>query len=275
MKKAADAFRSIGEVSQLVGVAPHVLRYWETQFPLFSPVKRRDGRRYYRPDDIRLAAGLCEMLREDGVSIRGARKQMAADRGAGLRMRGAQRLGGAYGPAPAAATPADGTPGAAAASPAEATPADGTPSAAAAAAVAGAGDRPRLPTRQPEPATAIAGRAAAPSVTAAPAPDTADIGREAGMPETATTPHPAKPARRRKAAAAETLPLFPELDLPDAPPEPARRGAPESRQPGTRPDWLNRLETIREGLLLARALPAAEAGALLDRLAACRRALAA
>ncbi|MFV0294444.1 MAG: MerR family transcriptional regulator [Paracoccus sp. (in: a-proteobacteria)] len=96
MKKAADAFRSIGEVSQLVGVAPHVLRYWESQFPLFTPVKRRDGRRYFRPDDIRLAAGLCEILREEGMSIRGAKKQMAADRGAALKARGAARLGGTF-----------------------------------------------------------------------------------------------------------------------------------------------------------------------------------
>lgn len=95
MKKAAEAFRSIGEVSQLVGVAPHVLRYWESQFPLFSPVKRRDGRRYYRPDDVKLAAGLCELLREEGQSIRGVKKQMQADRGAALKARGAARLGGA------------------------------------------------------------------------------------------------------------------------------------------------------------------------------------
>ncbi|SDD69136.1 MerR HTH family regulatory protein [Paracoccus isoporae] len=96
MKKAADAFRSIGEVSQLVGVAPHVLRYWESQFPLFSPVKRRDGRRYYRPDDIRMAAGLCALLREDGMSIRGAKSQMATDRGAAVKARGAARLGGDF-----------------------------------------------------------------------------------------------------------------------------------------------------------------------------------
>ena len=102
MKKAAEAFRSIGEVSQLVGVAPHVLRYWESQFPLFSPVKRRDGRRYYRPDDIRLAAGLCELLRMDGVTIRGAKKQMAADRGAALKARGAARLGGDFADVPPA-----------------------------------------------------------------------------------------------------------------------------------------------------------------------------
>lgn len=96
MKKAADAFRSIGEVSQLVGVAPHVLRYWETQFPLFSPVKRRDGRRYYRPDDVKMPAGLCEMLREESVTIREAKKQMQADRGAALKARGATRLGGDF-----------------------------------------------------------------------------------------------------------------------------------------------------------------------------------
>lgn len=114
MKKAADAFRSIGEVSQLVGVAPHVLRYWETQFPLFSPVKRRDGRRYYRPDDVKLAAGLCELLREESVTIREAKKQMQADRGAALKARGAARLSGDFAdsaedapPAvPAPATPA-------------------------------------------------------------------------------------------------------------------------------------------------------------------------
>ena len=97
MKKAVDAFRSIGEVSQLVGVAPHVLRYWEAQFPLFSPVKRRDGRRYYRPDDVKLAAGLCALLREDGVSIRGAKKMMAVDRGAALKARGATRLPALFG----------------------------------------------------------------------------------------------------------------------------------------------------------------------------------
>ena len=103
MKKAAEAFRSIGEVSQLVGVAPHVLRYWESQFPLFSPVKRRDGRRYYRPDDVKLAAGLCELLREEGVSIRGAKKQMQADRGAALKARGAARLDGTLADGAAAA----------------------------------------------------------------------------------------------------------------------------------------------------------------------------
>lgn len=93
MSKSPDAFRSIGEVSSLVGVAPHVLRYWESQFTQLAPVKRGDGRRYYRPDDVRLVAGLCQVMREEGLSIRGARRLIAADRGAGLRQIGARRLG--------------------------------------------------------------------------------------------------------------------------------------------------------------------------------------
>lgn len=93
MVKSPDAFRSIGEVARLVGVAPHVLRYWEGQFSQLSPVKRADGRRYYRPDDVRLVAGLCQVLREEGLSIRGAKLLMAGDRGAGLRDIGGARLG--------------------------------------------------------------------------------------------------------------------------------------------------------------------------------------
>ena len=94
MTKGADAFRSIGEVARLLGVAPHVLRYWETQFPLLRPMKRPDGRRYYRPEDVRLAAGLCTVLRDEGLTIRGARKLLARDRGAAIRDLGTARLEG-------------------------------------------------------------------------------------------------------------------------------------------------------------------------------------
>lgn len=92
MQKGDDAFRSIGEVARQIGVAAHVLRYWETQFPQLKPMKRPDGRRYYRPDDIRLAAGLFEVLRDDGMTIRGARKLIAADKGETIRARGERRL---------------------------------------------------------------------------------------------------------------------------------------------------------------------------------------
>ncbi|KGJ09644.1 MerR family transcriptional regulator [Paracoccus sphaerophysae] len=92
MTKSPHAFRSIGEVSRLVSVATHVLRYWETQFPTLNPVKRPDGRRYYRLDDVLLAAGICEALREEGLTIRGARRLIAQDRGASFRARGRLRL---------------------------------------------------------------------------------------------------------------------------------------------------------------------------------------
>lgn len=92
MAKGAEAFRSIGEVADQIGVASHVLRYWETQFPSLKPMKRPDGRRYYRPADVDLAAGICALLRDDGLTIRGALKLIAADRGAAVRRRGAGYL---------------------------------------------------------------------------------------------------------------------------------------------------------------------------------------
>lgn len=94
MRKKAEAFRSIGEVAELIGVAPHVLRYWETQFTHLRPMKRPDGRRYYRQEDIFLAAGLYEILRDDGLTIRGACKVLARDRGESVREKGAKRLAG-------------------------------------------------------------------------------------------------------------------------------------------------------------------------------------
>lgn len=92
MTKAPSAFRSIGELARLAGVPAHVLRYWETQFVALTPVKRADGRRYYRPDDVALVLGIHEALREDGLTIRGANKLIAQDRGAALRAKGAARL---------------------------------------------------------------------------------------------------------------------------------------------------------------------------------------
>lgn len=107
MHKGADAYRSIGEAARLVGVAPHVLRYWESQFPQLKPVRRPDGRRYYRPDDVRLAAGLAEALREEGLTTRGAARLIARDGGAGLRARGAARLPAVFALDEAAETAAD------------------------------------------------------------------------------------------------------------------------------------------------------------------------
>lgn len=102
MAKGAEAFRSIGEVAALIGVAPHVLRYWETQFRALKPMKRPDGRRYYRPADIDLAAGIFTLLRDDGLTIRGAARQIAVDRGEAVRARGMALLAQRQDPQPAA-----------------------------------------------------------------------------------------------------------------------------------------------------------------------------
>lgn len=72
--KAADAFRTIGEVSKALGIQPHVLRYWEEQFPMLKPVKRAGGRRLYRPDDVDLIATIDRLVHREGYTLRGARQ---------------------------------------------------------------------------------------------------------------------------------------------------------------------------------------------------------
>lgn len=72
--KAADAFRTISEVSDLIGAPAHVLRFWETRFSQLKPVKRAGGRRYYRPSDVALLAGIRRLLHDEGMAIRGVQK---------------------------------------------------------------------------------------------------------------------------------------------------------------------------------------------------------
>ncbi len=72
--KSDLAFRTIGEVAEELGVAAHVLRFWETKFPQIKPVKRGGGRRYYRPDDVALLKGVRRMLHVERYSIKGAQK---------------------------------------------------------------------------------------------------------------------------------------------------------------------------------------------------------
>ncbi len=71
--KAPDALRTIGEVSAALGLRQHVLRYWEEQFPMLSPLKRSGGRRYYRPADIALLQRIDELVHRQGYTLRGAR----------------------------------------------------------------------------------------------------------------------------------------------------------------------------------------------------------
>src|ERR1700721_2606130 len=67
---------TIGEVSDLCGVKPHVLRYWEQEFPQLKPVKRRGNRRYYQHQDILLVRQIKDLLYETGFTIEGARVQL-------------------------------------------------------------------------------------------------------------------------------------------------------------------------------------------------------
>ena len=72
--KAEDALRTISEVSLLLDVPPHVLRFWEGKFISLRPLKRSGGRRYYRPDDIALLRRIRKLLYVDGFTIKGAQK---------------------------------------------------------------------------------------------------------------------------------------------------------------------------------------------------------
>lgn len=70
---------TIGEVSELCSVKPHVLRYWEQEFPQLKPVKRRGNRRYYQRDDVLTIRQIRALLYDKGYTIGGARTQMQAD----------------------------------------------------------------------------------------------------------------------------------------------------------------------------------------------------
>ena len=70
---------TIGEVSELCGVKPHVLRYWEQEFPQLKPVKRRGNRRYYQRHDVLVIRQIRSLLYEQGFTIGGARQQLSSD----------------------------------------------------------------------------------------------------------------------------------------------------------------------------------------------------
>lgn len=74
MDKAPDAFRTISEVAEVLDTPAHVLRFWESRFPQIRPIKRAGGRRYYRPADVALLAGIRHLLHDQGLTIRGVQK---------------------------------------------------------------------------------------------------------------------------------------------------------------------------------------------------------
>ena len=72
----AERYFTIGEVSELCGVKPHVLRYWEQEFTQLRPVKRRGNRRYYQHHEVLLIRRIRELLYEQGFTISGARNRL-------------------------------------------------------------------------------------------------------------------------------------------------------------------------------------------------------
>lgn len=72
--KSPEAYRTISEAAEIVGVPQHVLRFWESRFAQVRPIKRAGGRRHYRPEDIELLKRIRELLHDDGYSIRGVQQ---------------------------------------------------------------------------------------------------------------------------------------------------------------------------------------------------------
>ena len=79
--KGPGAFRTIGELSQELGVAQHILRYWETKFPQLKPLQRAGNRRYYRPADVDLARKIYRLLSQDGYTVRGVQQLLRSKSG--------------------------------------------------------------------------------------------------------------------------------------------------------------------------------------------------
>jgi DNA-binding transcriptional MerR regulator len=73
-QKDPGALLTIGELSQELGVAQHILRYWETRFPQLRPMQRAGNRRYYRPADVELVRKINRLLNQEGYTVRGVQK---------------------------------------------------------------------------------------------------------------------------------------------------------------------------------------------------------
>ncbi|TYC87030.1 MerR family transcriptional regulator [Novosphingobium sp. BW1] len=91
--KQPGALRTIGEVSALLGLRQHVLRYWETQFPMLQPVKRSGSRRYYRPEDIALLRRIDDLVHREGYTLRGASQLLEQEASGGGAPRASNLLG--------------------------------------------------------------------------------------------------------------------------------------------------------------------------------------
>ena len=74
MAKSPEAFRTISEAADELGVPQHVLRFWESKFSFIRPMKRAGGRRFYRPQDIAILAGVRRLLHDEGYTIKGVQR---------------------------------------------------------------------------------------------------------------------------------------------------------------------------------------------------------
>ena len=82
-QKDPGALVTIGELSQQLGVAQHILRYWETRFAQLKPMQRAGNRRYYRPADVELARRINRLLNQEGYTVRGVQKLLRERSGEG------------------------------------------------------------------------------------------------------------------------------------------------------------------------------------------------
>ncbi len=80
LENEGKLYRSISEVSEMLGVKPHVLRYWETQFGMLRPRKNRAGNRMYRPEELQLLQRIKELLYERRFTIAGAKRRLLDER---------------------------------------------------------------------------------------------------------------------------------------------------------------------------------------------------
>ena len=90
----AKRYFTIGEVSELCGVKPHVLRYWEQEFTQLKPVKRRGNRRYYQHHEVLLIRRIRDLLYEQGFTISGARNRLDEGASGGARAQAARAEAG-------------------------------------------------------------------------------------------------------------------------------------------------------------------------------------
>src|SRR3712207_6444867 len=104
-EKAPGAFKTIGELSSELGVAQHILRYWETRFPQLKPLQRAGNRRYYRPADVELARRIHRLLNEEGYTVRGVQQLLRGKAAAPSEQPAAHRAPSPVAPEPPPAPP--------------------------------------------------------------------------------------------------------------------------------------------------------------------------